>query len=308
VRKEIEKLKRAGMKGLIIDLRDNGGGSLSEVIDMAGLFFEQGPVVQARSKNNMVSIYPDRNPDVAWDGPLTILINHGSASASEILAAAIQDYKRGVIIGTPSFGKGTVQSFWDLDNSLFPQFDTIKPIGQVKITHQKFYRINGGTTQLKGVIPDVPLPDPYSQIDVGEKQLDNPMPWDEINKAVYNEFKIINYPMIVKNSQARVKKNPQFNLLEQQSQEIKAKKDDTKYAMSLEKFRDEQKQYREQAKKYEDLRKEIKGFNAYLLDEDKQRLAADTARLSREEKWAKNIAKDIYIYEGTNVLNDLRLN
>jgi carboxyl-terminal processing protease len=308
VRKEIEKLKRAGMKGLIIDLRDNGGGSLSEVIDMAGLFFEQGPVVQARSKNNNVTIYPDRNPDVAWDGPLAIMINHGSASASEILAAAIQDYKRGVIIGTPSFGKGTVQSFWDLDNSLFPQFDTIKPIGQVKITHQKFYRINGGTTQLKGVVPDVALPDPYSLIDVGEKQLDNPMPWDEINKAVYAEFKTINYPYIIKNSAARIKKNPQFNLLEQQSQEIKSKKDDTKYAMSLDKFRAEQKEYRLKAKKYEDLRKDIKGFSAAMLDEDKIKMSGDTARISREEKWAKNVAKDIYIYESSNVLNDFKLN
>ena len=308
VKREIEKLKANNIKGLIIDLRDNGGGSLSEVIDMAGLFFPLGPVVQAKSKNNMITIYPDRNPDVTWDGPLAIMINHGSASASEILAAAIQDYKRGVIIGTPSFGKGTVQSFWDLDNALFAQFDTIKPAGQVKITHQKFYRINGGTTQLKGVEPDVHLPDPYSLIDVGEKQLDNPLPWDEINKALYTEFNTINYPFIVKNSSARIKKSPQFALLEQQSKEIKLKKDDSRYNLKLDKFREEQKQYRAQSKKYEDLRKEIKGFNAYIMNEDKQRMLNDTTKIGRENRWAINLSKDIYIHESTNVLNDLKVN
>jgi carboxyl-terminal processing protease len=306
VRKEIEKLKRAGAKGLIIDLRDNGGGSLQEVVDMAGLFFPKGPVVQARSKNNMLTIYEDKNPDVTWDGPLSIIINHNSASASEILAAAIQDYKRGVIIGTPSFGKGTVQSFFDLDMRLMPQFDTIKPIGQVKITHQKFYRVNGGTTQLKGVIPDVLLPDPYSMIELGEKELDNPLPWDEINKADYAEFNSINYNSIVKNSNNRVKKSPQFLLIEQQAKEVKAKKDDTKYNLVLTKFRAEQKQIREQNKKYDDLRKEIKGFNAQLLDEDKMRYANDTTKTGRETRWANNIAKDLYIFEASNVLNDLK--
>ena len=306
MRKEIEKLKKQGVKGLIIDLRDNGGGSLSEVIEMAGLFFPTGPVVQVKGKTNAPNVMEDKNPDVAWDGPLAIIINHNSASASEILAAAIQDYKRGVIIGTTSFGKGTVQSFFDLDHMLLPQFDTIKPVGQVKITHQKFYRINGGATQLKGVIPDVMLPDPYSMIDSGEKQLDNPMPWDEISKADYSEFKTINYPVILKNSLSRVKKSSQFALLEQQAKEVKSKKDDSKYNLNIVKFREEQKQIREQNKKYEDLRKEIKGFNAQLLDEDILRFANDSTKAGRESRWAKNIAKDIYIYEASNVLNDLK--
>jgi carboxyl-terminal processing protease len=306
MRKEIEKLKKQGVKGLIIDLRDNGGGSLSEVVEMAGLFFPTGPVVQVKGKSNTPNVMEDRNPDVVWDGPLAIIVNHNSASASEILAAAIQDYKRGVIIGTTSFGKGTVQSFFDLDQMLLPQFDTIKPVGQVKITHQKFYRINGGATQLKGVVPDVMLPDPYSLIDAGEKQLDNPMPWDEISKANYVEFKNINYPLIIKNSQARVKKSPQFTLLEQQSKEVKAKKDDTSYNLNIDKYRAEQKQIREQNKKYDDLRVDIKGFSAQLMDEDKLRFGTDTAKAGRETRWAKNVAKDIYIYEASNVLNDLK--
>ncbi len=306
IRKEIEKLKKENVKGLILDLRDNGGGSLQEVVEMAGLFFSKGPVVQVRGKSDSRNVMEDKNPDVAWDGPLAIMINHNSASASEILAAAIQDYKRGVIIGTTSFGKGTVQSFVDLDNYLLPQFDTIKPVGSIKITQQKFYRINGGATQLKGVTPDVMLPDPYAFIDLGEKEMDNPMPWDEISKANYVEFNVINYPTVIKNSSARIKKNAQFALVEAQAKEVKAKKDDTKYSLNFEKYRAEQKQLRDQNKKYEDLRKEIKGFNATVLNEDKLKFGSDTTRLGRENRWAKNVAKDIYIHETSNVLNDIK--
>lgn len=307
VRKEIEKLKKQDIKGLIVDLRDNGGGSLQEVVEMAGLFFPKGPVVQVKGKSNVpLNIMEDRNPDVVWDGPLTILINHSSASASEILAAAIQDYKRGVIMGTTSFGKGTVQSFLNLDDFLLKQFDTIKPIGSVKITQQKFYRINGGATQLKGVTPDIMLPDPYAFIDLGEKEYDNPMPWDEISKANYTEFNTINYSKVLKNSSKRVGASSQFALIDQQAKEVKLKKDDTRYNLKLTTFRAEQKQLRDQNKKYEDLRKDIKGFDASLLEEDKLRLANDTSRLNRESKWAKNVGKDIYIYEASNVINDLK--
>jgi len=306
MKKEIEKLKKENIKGLIIDLRDNGGGALAEVVEMAGLFFPKGPVVQVKDKKNLVSVMEDKNPEVVWDGPLVILINHNSASASEILAAAIQDYKRGVIMGTTSFGKGTVQSFVDLDNYLLPQFDTIKPIGSVKITQQKYYRISGGSTQLKGVTPDITLPDPEALIERGEKEYEHPMPWDEISRVNYTEFNNINYMSVSKNSFKRVKSNALFTLLEQQAQEVKVRKDDTKYSLKLDNFRTEQKQLREQNKKYEDLRKEIKGFSAGLLKEDKQRLAVDTARLGRESRWATNVAKDIYIHEASNVINDIR--
>jgi carboxyl-terminal processing protease len=306
MRKEIEKLKKQNIKGLIVDLRDNGGGSLQEVVEMAGLFFTKGPVVQVKGKaNTAATILEDKNPEVIWDGPLTILINHNSASASEILAAAMQDYKRAVIVGTPSFGKGTVQSFVDLDNFLIPQFDTIKPVGSVKITQQKFYRINGGATQLKGVTPDVNLPDPYAFIEFGEKELDNPMPWDEISKATYTEFKNINYSHIIKNSQKRVKSSPQFALIEQQAREVKLKKDDSRYNLKLETFRADQKMLRDQNKKYDDLRKEIKGFSASIPNEDLARLGSDTLRLGKENRWLKNVSKDIYIHEASNVLNDL---
>jgi carboxyl-terminal processing protease len=306
MKKEIAKLKDQGVEGIIIDLRDNGGGSLQEVVEMAGLFIPKGPVVQVKDKVGQVYVMDDKNTDVSWDGPLAIIVNHGSASASEILAAAIQDYKRGVIIGTQSFGKGTVQSFYNLDQYLLPQFDSIRPLGEVKITNQKFYRINGGATQLKGVMPDVILPDPYAFIEVGEKEMDYPMPWDEIKKAPYEEFTAINYSKIKKGSSERVKSSSAFKLIETESKELKSKKDDTKYNLKIENFRAEQKQLREQYKKYDDLKVDIKGFSASLSNYDKEILKADTIKLNKEIKWTKNIQKDNYIFEATNVLNDMK--
>lgn len=306
MRKEIEKLKTQGIEGLIVDLRDNGGGSLQEVVEMAGLFINKGPVVQVKTKNNMINVMEDYNPDVTWSGPLSIMVNHNSASASEILAAAMQDYKRAVIVGTPTFGKGTVQSFVNLDQFILPQFDTIKPIGEVKITMQKFYRINGGATQLKGVTPDVVLPDPYEFIETGEKEMDYPMTWDEIPKANYMPFANLDIPKIKKTSEERVKKNGTFKLIEAEAKELKTKKDDTKYNLVLDKYRAEQKQWRDQTKKYEDLKKEISGFKAELLKQDIDKLSEDTARLGRETRWAKNLSKDIYVHETSNILSGLK--
>ena len=306
MRKEIEKLKAQGVEGIVIDLRDNGGGSLQEVVEMAGLFIPKGPVVQVKSKAGSINVMEDKNSDVAWDGPLAIMVNHGSASASEILAAAIQDYKRGIIIGTQSFGKGTVQSFLDLDQYLLPQFDSIRPLGSVKITMQKFYRINGGATQLKGVMPDVVLPDPYALLDLGEKDLDYPMPWDEIAKATYIEYKTINYDKAKKASAERLKTSTAFKLIEAESKELKFKKDDTKYSLVLEKYRAEQKEMRTQNKKYDALKTDIKGFSAELTGVDRDAMKSDTIKINKEIKWTKNIQKDNYIYEATNVMNDMK--
>lgn len=306
MRKEIEKLKAQGVEGIVIDLRDNGGGSLQEVVEMVGLFIPKGPVVQVKSKAGSINVMEDKNSDVAWDGPLAIMVNHGSASASEILAAAIQDYKRGIIIGTQSFGKGTVQSFLDLDQYLLPQFDTVRPLGSVKITMQKFYRINGGATQLKGVMPDVVLPDPYALLDLGEKDLDYPMPWDEIAKATYIEYKTINYDKAKKASAERLKTSTAFKLIEAESKELKSKKDDTKYSLVLEKYRAEQKEMRTQNKKYDALKTDIKGFSAELTGVDRDAMKSDTIKLNKEIKWTKNIQKDNYIYEATNVMNDMK--
>lgn len=305
---ELEKLKAQGVEGVVIDLRDNGGGSLQEVVEMAGLFIPKGPVVQVKDKLGIVKVLEDKHDGVTWDGPLAILVNHNSASASEILAAAIQDYKRGVIIGTQSFGKGTVQQFLNLDQFLLPQFDTIKPIGEVKITMQKFYRINGGATQLKGVTPDVILPDPYAYIDAyREKEMDYPLVWDEISKAIYTEYKNINYDKIKKASSERVKNSAAFKLIETESKELKVKKDDTKYSLKLDKYRAEYKQMKEQNKKYEDLKLKIKDFEVDLIPGDKATMAAsDTVKLNREILWTNNIKKDNYIFEASNIVSDIK--
>ena len=306
IKKEVEKLKKEGVEGIIIDLRDNGGGSLQEVVEMGGLFVPKGPMVQVKGKAGAPNIMENKFSKVVWDGPLAVMINHGSASASEILAAAIQDYKRGVIIGTQSFGKGTVQSFLDLDQYVLPQFDSLRPLGSVKITMQKFYRVNGGATQLKGVMPDVALPDPYEFLEVGEKDMDYPMPWDEISKATYQEFTNINYDKLKKASSERVKQSAAFKLIDSEAKELKAKKDDTKYNLKIDKYRAELKQLREQNKKYDSLKQEIKGFTTDIVFVDKESMKADTVKLNKEIKWTKNIAKDNYIYEASNVLNDMK--
>jgi carboxyl-terminal processing protease len=306
IKNEVIKLKAENVNGIVLDLRDNGGGSLTEVVDMVGLFIKQGPIVQVRKKGGEIEQLVDKSPDQIYDGPLVVMINRNSASASEIMAAAMQDYKRAVIIGTQSFGKGTVQSFLDLDNYLLQQFDSLKPLGSVKVTMQKFYRVNGGSTQLRGVMPDISLPDPYLYIETGEKEMDNPMPWDEIPKAAYVPLDNIKYDKLKQKSETRVKKDKEFVLVSKEAQEYKAKKDDTKYSLNLEKYMAEAKKYKDENKKYDELRKDIKGVDVTLLNADIQRLSADTTKLSREKKWAGNLKKDFYINEASNVINDMK--
>jgi len=178
-KKELIRLNEIGAEGLVIDLRNNGGGSLSTVVDIAGFFIENGPVVQVRDAKNNTEVLKDTDADVIWDKPLVILVNELSASASEILAAAMQDYNRAVVIGSKqTYGKGTVQNVVDLNRWM--RNSSFGDMGALKITTQKFYRINGGSTQLKGVESDVAVPDRYSYIDIGERDYENPMPWDKI--------------------------------------------------------------------------------------------------------------------------------
>jgi carboxyl-terminal processing protease len=188
MKEEINKLKKENIDGLIFDMRDNGGGSLQDAIDIVGLFIDKGPVVQVRNRFELPQIHRDTHPGALYEGNLVVLVNEFSASASEIAAAAIQDYKRGIIVGSPhTFGKGTVQRFLPFDE-MIRQKEELKPLGDLKITIQKFYRINGGATQLKGVESDIVLPDAYDLLDIGEKDMDYPMEWDEIPRADYLEL------------------------------------------------------------------------------------------------------------------------
>jgi carboxyl-terminal processing protease len=185
VAKEVSKLKEEKVDGIVIDLRNNGGGSLYDVVQMAGLFIDEGPIVQVKDRDNKASVLKDKDRSVLYSGPLAVMVNEFSASASEIFAAAIQDYNRGVIIGsTSTYGKGTVQRNIGLDPETgFSMANS--DLGTIKLTLQKFYRINGGSTQLKGVNSDIVLPDNLEYLKVREKDDPDALPWDEINKAPY---------------------------------------------------------------------------------------------------------------------------
>lgn len=307
VKNEIEKLKKYNIKGLILDLRDNGGGSLQEAVDLAGLFINEGPVVQVRGKMNYVTVQKDRNPGTTWNGPLSVIINYGSASASEIVSAALQDYKRSVIVGTNSYGKGTVQSFLDMDYYVLPGFDSIKPVGSVKITMQKFYRINGDATQLKGVEPDIKLPNVYQYIDdYGEKELEYPMPFDKISAVNYTTFNNINYDLIKKNAAASIKNNSAFKLIEKQAEEYRKRKLNSKVNLQKDKFFEYQENIRKTNKEYEDHKPKFNNFNVIIPEENKVKFDIDTAKAGRETRWAKQLEKDAYVYETTKILKWLK--
>ena len=184
---EVNRLKEAGVEGIIVDGRDDGGGSLKTVVDIAGLFISEGPIVQIKSAGKKKEVLYDKDKRIQWDGPLVLMVNSFSASASEILAAAIQDYKRGVIIGSKqTYGKGTVQNVIDLNQ--FVRNSAMGDLGALKTTTQKFYRINGGSTQLEGVSSDIAMPDRYAYLKMGERDTDNAMPWDKIDPATYTTW------------------------------------------------------------------------------------------------------------------------
>lgn len=307
VKKEVLKLKKEGVDGMIIDLRDNGGGSLQDVVDMGGLFIERGPIVQVKSKEKYPAILEDFDPAIHYDGPLVIMVNAGSASASEILAAAVQDYRRGIVIGTSksTFGKGTVQRVFNLDEYLIPEFQSYKPLGSIKITMQKFYRINGGATQLKGVTPDIVLPDAYSLFDMGEGEQDYPMPWDEIEPANYRKWTSVDVEKAKGLSKKRINASATFNLVNEEAVKLKKQRDNSLVSLQLSKYRERIKLQAEEDKKYDALDQEIPGFEVVLAKEDAIP-ASDTVKIARNKDWFKSIRKDIYLQEATTVISDLK--
>jgi len=309
IRIELEKLKKANVDGIILDLRYNGGGSLNDVVDMAGLFIDKGPMVQVKERGGRIQTYDDRDAGTVYDGPLSIMVNSGSASASEIMAAAIQDYKRGLIIGTSpaTYGKGTVQRVYDLDNTLTSLQSGMKPLGSAKITCQKFYRVNGGTTQLRGVIPDIVLPDPYYLLDRGEKETDYPLTWDEIPQANYKALKPnFNIEKLRSHSADRLKKNEGFAMLEEAAKRVKRQKDSTVVSLNYEKYSAEQKRYKAENKKLNDyLEKEIPGIDIEGLKEDAPS-ANDTIKIRKNNDWIKLLKKDIYLSETIQIMNEMK--
>ena len=253
---EIQRLKKEGVQGIVMDLRDNGGGSLQTVVDIAGLFIEEGPIVQVKMAQGKKEVKSDHDSRIQWDGPLVVMINNFSASASEIFAAAIQDYKRGIIIGSKqSYGKGTVQTVYDL-NPFASQRGWYGDFGALKTTTQKFYRINGGSTQLEGVASDIVIPDRYSYIKIGERDVENAMPFDRIDEAPYEVTKAISgFESIVAKSQARIAESAQFKLIDENAKWINDRKEDNVVSLNIDKFRKEQAAIEEETKRFKAISK-----------------------------------------------------
>ncbi|HRG58313.1 MAG TPA: carboxy terminal-processing peptidase [Bacteroidia bacterium] len=308
VKNEIIKLKEQQVNGLIIDLRNNGGGSLQDVVEMAGLFIDKGPIVQVKSTGTNAEVLEDRNPGILYDGPLVIMVNNISASASEILAAAMQDYKRGIIIGgEQTFGKGTVQRIVGLDDRLDYSQISYAPVGSLKLTMQKFYRVNGGSTQLKGVSSDIMLPDKYEKLYKGEREEEFPMPWDEIKPASINTWTAKwNLDEIKKKSKQRVENDLTFKQIRELEEKYKKQADNTLISLNLEKFRAEQKKNNIDTDVLEKLEKEGKQLNAYGMAQDLEKIAADSTKKVMNEDWIKSVKKDSYIKEAVNVILDMK--
>ncbi len=308
IAKEINKLNAEKVNGIIFDLRDNGGGSLQHVIEMVGLFTGKGPVVQTREKNNVR--VKSSHTDVKYNGPMTVLVNSNSASASEIFAAALQDYKRAVIIGgNSSFGKGTVQNFADLDRIFSDNYNegNIKPMGVVKLTIQKFYRINGGSTQRLGVIPDIIVPDMYKYIEYGEKEYDFALPYDSIASAKYTKSKhcVKNLSKIQLKSAKRVKNNEAFTLIDENAKRIEKVSNETAYSLNIDAYKAYIAKVEKEAEKYKDTFKEYKNTTVSTMEIDKAEFEKDDVQKEKISKWHKALKKDPYVQEAMNVLNDL---
>jgi carboxyl-terminal processing protease len=304
---EVDRLKKAGVNGIVLDVRDDGGGSLSTVVDIAGLFIEQGPIVQIKSAGKKKEILYDTDKKIEWDGPLVIMVNEFSASASEILAAAIQDYKRGIIIGSKqTYGKGTVQNVIDLNQ--FVRNSSTGDLGALKTTTQKFYRINGGSTQLQGVSSDVVMPDRYAYLKMGERDEENAMPWDKIDPAPYTVWKDnTKFDQAIVNSKNRIAKNIQFQLIEENAKWIDSRSNENTYSLNMDKFVVAQNQIESIAKKYKPIVDYKNDLKFTSLPNELEVMAKDAALKEKRERWHESLAKDIYVEESLNVLDDLQM-
>ena len=306
VRTELRKLKNNGAEKIIFDLRNNGGGSLQDVVYMSGLFIEQGPIVQVKTRGETPEMLEDYDPSVEWGGPLVIMVNEFSASASEIFAAAMQDYKRAVVIGSrQTFGKGTVQRFIDLNDKI--RSKQASEYGSVKITIQKFYRINGGATQLKGVESDIELPDNFTYLKTGESEQDYPMIWDKISPAKYITYSKYyqNLSKAKSRSASRLKDNETFKLIEENAKRIKSEDEKKSIVLNLKSYMVEEKLKKEQSKKLDNSFKEIQELVISSLIEDRVELDKDKGKMDRAKDWYKNLKKDAYLFEALQIAEDL---
>ncbi|MDO5977032.1 carboxy terminal-processing peptidase [Flavivirga jejuensis] len=307
VKNEIERLKSEGMEGLVLDLRNNGGGSLPAVVDMAGLFIKEGPVVQVRSTGEAKEVLKDVDKSIAWEGPLVVLVNEISASASEIMAAAMQDYKRAIIIGSKqTYGKGTVQNVINLNNML--RTNTGGDLGALALTTQKYYRINGGSVQLEGVKSDVKVPGRFSFIEVGEKDKENPLPWDEIDAAEYIPWEYyFDYNETIRRSKERMVNNNQLKLIEENARWVKSKMDETVFSLNYKKYKEQLDLNEEESKRFNAISEYQTNLKFLSHSYEKSLFEKDTTDLKeKRERWHKSLSQDVYIEEALNVLEDIK--
>tara|TARA_A100001015_G_scaffold101795_1_gene113080 strand:- start:4586 stop:6739 length:2154 start_codon:yes stop_codon:yes gene_type:complete len=301
-------LKTQRVHGIILDLRNNGGGSLKDAVSGSGHFIKFGPIVQVKSPNKKQNTLYDFNPEVVYDGPLIVLVNHYSASASEILAAALQDYNRAIIVGTDqSFGKGTVQTFVDLDAFLSSNQQKLKPLGSLKLSIQKFYRINGGSTQFKGVTPDITLPAMSDYLEVGEKHLPNSLKWSKVAPINYTKWTDdLPYKSLKENSLIRLKNNQTFSYIKSYTKKMMARKKEP-YAVTPKQIVNDQLELFSATKKFDSLTKPSTSFNFKLnqLNGPVTQSTKQSKKKSSREKWFKSVKKDIYVSEAIHILNDL---
>jgi carboxyl-terminal processing protease len=303
---EIARLKEENVEGLLIDLRNNGGGSLKTAIEIAGLFISDGPVVQVKYRGEKPNIRSDKDNKIQWDGPLVVLVNELSASASEIFAAAMQDYNRAVIIGSKqSFGKGTVQNVLPLNN----YFKYDKDLGALKMTIQKFYRINGGSTQLKGVVSDIAMPDKYTYFEIGERDEKNPLSWDKIEPAEYKPLDVYeNFHTVVNESKKRIGDNPHFIIIDENAKWLKEGRDNTTVNLNYEKFKKEIEQREEENKAFGDIALYESNLEFDSPAYEVQLMAQDSILAKKREIWHNSLKKDIYVEEALTVLSELEIN
>ncbi|MGO1501976.1 MAG: carboxy terminal-processing peptidase [Marinobacter sp.] len=291
VRKLIAELQQDGVNGLVIDLRNNGGGALHEANDLVGLFIDTGPTVQIRNSSNEVQVLNDEDASVSYEGPLVVLTNRMSASASEIFAGAIQDYGRGLVVGSQTFGKGTVQAVRPLNH------------GQLKITQSKFYRVSGGSTQHKGVIPDIEIPSRIDKTRIGEDALDHALPWDQIDAVPHTQY--FDFSGIIKNlrerHEARFASSPEFSLLQQEINFIKEQRQRETVSLNLDERTTQQEQIERTRLTIANARRELRGEDAFEsldeLEDWQDQQAADLGSTDEE--------LDFVIREGGDIMADM---
>jgi len=303
IKKEIDILKKENIKGLVFDVRNNGGGSLEEVVKISGLFINQGPIVQVRRSDGMLKIHEDKDNSIAYDGPLVVMVNELSASASEIFAAAMQDYGRAVIVGSPqTFGKGTVQTILPLDRQ-----SGSDELGAIKLTIQKFYRVNGGSTQLKGVQSDIALVDQFTYEDISEASRSEALNWDQIKPLVIAKWpSAFDLAKIKTNSKTRLANNAHLALMNESFKFIKSMEDVKEIPLNLEDYKTYRKTREDKIKKFETLDKYKNNFKFTMNQNDLATTKTDTVLKAKRNNWFKGMQKDFYLNEAVNVLRDIK--